>query len=191
MPESAVSAPRAKQVAPGLMAESAASLPQGKQTIPGLYVTAKEAYERWRTVPEKVMILDVRTPEEMLFVGHPSMAWKIPVAAQSYEWDANQGQFPMTPLADFVSRVKEVAGPDDTLMVMCRSGGRSALAVNLLAAAGFRNVYNVVDGMEGDVVDDPGSVLLGQRRKNGWKNSGCPWTYKLSPDRMLLPNRQA
>jgi hypothetical protein len=22
---------------------------------------------------------------------------------------------------------------------------------------------------------------------NGWKNSACPWTYKLTPDRMVLP----
>jgi hypothetical protein len=31
---------------------------------------------------------------------------------------------------------------------------------------------------------------LGQRLKNGWKNSGCPWTYKLTPDRMVLPKGQ-
>jgi hypothetical protein len=40
--------------------------------------------------------------------------------------------------------------------------------------------------MEGDLVADADSVFLGQRLKNGWKNSGCPWTYKLVPDRMLL-----
>jgi rhodanese-related sulfurtransferase len=114
-------------------------------------------------------------------------AWKIPVAAQSYEWDAGKQQFPMKPLPDFVSRVQKVAKPDDTLMVICRSGGRGALAVNLLAKAGFTHAYNVVDGMEGDVIEDPQSVFVGQRLKNGWKNSGCPWTYKLTPDRMLLP----
>ena len=150
-------------------------------------MTAKEAYEKWKAEPEKVMILDVRTPEEFLFVGHPAMAWKIPLAAQTYEWDAGKGQFPMKPLPDFVDRVKEVAKLDDTLMVMCRSGGRSALAVNLLAKAGFNHVYNIVDGMEGDAVKDPASVFLGQRLKNGWKNSGCPWTYCLTPDRMVLP----
>jgi rhodanese-related sulfurtransferase len=171
--------------------EPGASLPAGKQTVLALYVTAREAYERWRSAPEKVVILDVRTPEEFLFVGHPTMAWKIPVAAQSYKWDAGKGQFPMTLLADFVSRVKKIAKPDDTLMVMCRSGGRSAMAVNLLAAAGFKHVYNVTDGMEGDVVEDPDSAFLGHRLKNGWKNSGCPWTYRLTPDRMLLPGPQA
>ena len=90
-------------------------------------------------------------------------------------------------LMDFVSRVKEMAKPEDTILVMCRSGGRSAIAVNLLAQAGFKNAYNVIDGMEGDLVEDPDSVFQGQRLKNGWKNSGCPWTYNLTPDRMILP----
>jgi hypothetical protein len=35
---------------------------------------------------------------------------------------------------------------------MCRSGHRSAMAVNLLAEAGFKNVFNIIDGMEGDMV---------------------------------------
>jgi len=42
--------------------------------------------------------------------------------------------------------------------------------------------------MEGDTVTDPDSVFLDQRLKNGWKNSGCPWTDKLTPDRMVLPS---
>ncbi|MGL6109725.1 MAG: rhodanese-like domain-containing protein [Rubrivivax sp.] len=168
------------------MTESSTNLPQAKQTVLGLYVTAKEAYETWKNAPDKVRILDVRTPEEYLFVGHPDMAWKIPVAAQSYEWDADKSQFPMRPYADFVDRVNQAAKPDDTLLVMCRSGGRSAIAVNMLAKAGFNNVYQIVDGMEGDPVKELDSVFLGQRLKNGWKNSGCPWTYKLTPERLRL-----
>ena len=131
-------------------------------------------------------ILDVRTPEEVLFVGHPDMAWKIPVASQSYTWDEARKKFPMAPLPDFVDRVKKIAKPADTLFVMCRSGGRSAIAVNLLAQAGFKHAYNITDGMEGDRVDDE-SVFHGKPMKNGWKNSGCPWTYDLAPDRMLFP----
>jgi rhodanese-related sulfurtransferase len=81
-----------------------------------------------------------------------------------------------------------VAKPNDTLMVMCRSGGRSAIAVNFLAQAGFKHAYNITDGMEGDAVVDPTSIFQGQRLVNGWKNSGCPWTYKLTPERMVLPS---
>ena len=169
------------------MSKPSTDIPEGKRTAPGLYVTAKEAFEQWQADPEKVKIVDVRTPEELLFVGSPTMAWKVPVSAQTYEWDAATGQFPMKPLADFVARMQQVAKPGDTLMVLCRSGGRSAMAVNMLAKAGFQAVYNVVDGVEGDEVKDPDSVFVGQRLKNGWKNSGCPWTYHLTPERMLLP----
>jgi rhodanese-related sulfurtransferase len=172
------------------MTDLTTDLPKGKQTALGLYITAKDAYEMWKAEPEKVMILDVRTPEEYLFVGHPPMAWKIPIAAQTYAWDAEKGQFPMKLLPDFVARVSEVAKPTDTILVTCRSGGRSAIAVNMLAKAGFTNVYNIVDGMEGDTVEDPASVFHGQRMKNGWKNSGAPWTYALSPERMLLPKAE-
>jgi len=147
------------------MSAAVSNLPQGKQTTLGLYITSREAYERWKAEPDKVKIIDVRTPEEYLFVGYPTM----------------------TLLPDFVDRVKQAAGPDDTLLVMCRSGGRSAIAVNLLAKAGLTKVHNIVDGMEGDAVTDPDSVFVGQRLKNGWKNSGCPWTYELTPERMLLP----
>ena len=79
-----------------------------------------------------------------------------------------------------------MAKPDDTILAMCRSGGRSAIAANMLAKAGFTKVYNIVDGMEGDSVTDPASVFQGQRLVNGWKNAGCPWTYALTPERMLL-----
>ena len=132
------------------MTEPKANIPEGKQTVLGLYVTAKEAYEKWQADPDKVKIIDVRTPEEYLFVGHPTMAWKIPVAVQVYEWDAEKKQYPMKPLLDFVSRVQTIAKPDETLIVMCRSGGRSAIAANFLAKAGFNQVYNIIDGMEGD-----------------------------------------
>jgi rhodanese-related sulfurtransferase len=161
-----------------------------KQTTLGLYLTAKEAYDKWKADPEKVKILDVRTPEEYLFVGHSAMAWNIPSFFQTYQWDAAKRKLPMKPNPDFVSQVKELAKPTDVILVMCRSGGRSAQAVNQLAEAGFRNVYNIIDGMEGDTVDDPGSVFQGQRMKNGWKNSGLPWTYDLNPERMRLPERQ-
>jgi len=158
-----------------------------KQTVLGLYVTSKEAYAKWQAEPDKVKIIDVRTPEEYLFVGHFAMAWKIPLAAQSYEWDAAKKHYPMKPLPDFVARVQTVAKPGDTLLVTCRSGGRSAMAVNALAKAGFTNVYNITDGVEGDEVEDPNSVFVGQRLVNGWKNSGCPWTFKLTPERLVLP----
>ena len=168
------------------MNEPKDNLPKVKQTVLGLYLTAREAYEMWKADPGKVMIIDVRTPEEYLFVGHPTMAWNIPVFAQTYQWDAEKQQFPMKPLPDFVARVQGAVKPDATVMVMCRSGGRSAIAVNFLAQAGFKNVHNIIDGMEGDANADSDSVAQAQPIKEGWKNSGCLWTKKPMPEQMVL-----
>ena len=153
-------------------------------------MTAKEAYDKWLAAPDAVKVLDVRSLEEYIHVGHASMAWNIPLMLQTHNWNAEKGYFAFEPNPDFLSQVKKVAEPTDTLMVMCRSGGRSAMAVNQLAVAGFTNVYQIIDGMEGDVVKDPESVFQGQRLKNGWKNSGLPWTYKIDPDRVQLTNHE-
>lgn len=167
--------------------EGKPQIPKEKETILGLYVTAKESFDMWKANPEQIKILDVRTPEEYIFIGHADMAWNIPLAFQSYDWDSEKNQFKFTPNPDFLSGVQAIAGLKDTLMVMCRSGGRSALAVNALAKAGYTNVYQITDGMEGDTVSEPESVYHGRRLKNGWKNSGLPWTYELIAGRVILP----
>lgn len=165
-------------------------IPKGKQTTLGLYLTAEEAYQKWLASPESVKILDVRTLEEYIFVGHATMARNIPLYYQTHEWDDEKGRFSMQPNPNFLSQVMQVANPDETIMVMCRSGGRGAKAVDMLAEAGFKHVYNVTDGMEGDSIDDPGSVFQGQRLRNGWKNSGLPWSYKIDPEILPLTGSQ-
>ena len=156
--------------------------PAKKQTTLGLYVTAQEAYAMWQADPERVKLLDVRTPEEYIFVGHAAMARNIPLLFVKYQWNVEKDEPAVDVNAEFIARVRSVYSTTDTLLVMCRSGGRSALAVNALAKAGFTNVYNVIDGMEGDKVNDPDSVYHGKRMKNGWKNSGSPWTYDVNPE---------
>jgi rhodanese-related sulfurtransferase len=161
-------------------------LPKEKQTTLGLYVTSKKAYEMWKANPDKVKILDVRTPEEYLYVGHPAMAWNIPIFFQSYEWDAEKKQFPVKMNPDFMKSISAVFKADDIILITCRSGGRSAMAVNMLANDGFKNVYNITDGVEGDKVTNTESVFLGQRMVNGWKNSGIPYTCSIDPELMLI-----
>jgi len=136
------------------------TLPQAKRTSVGLYITAAGAFEKWQADPQNVKIIDVRTPEEFRTVGIPEMAAKVPLSASH----------------EFVVQVKKVAEPDDTILVICRSGNRSAVAVEMLARAGFERAYTVVDGFEGDRETDPSSPDYGKRTVNGWKNAGLPWT---------------
>ena len=166
-------------------AETTRKIPEKKQTTLGLYVTAAGAYEMWKSAPDKVKVIDVRTPEEYAFVGHPEMAWNIPFAFVTYQRKGGRFEYGSRRNTNFVAHVLEVAAPTDVLLVTCRSGGRSALAVNALAAAGFKNAYNIVDGVEEDLVHDPDSVFVGKRMRNGWKNS-APWVYGFDPEKIIL-----
>ncbi len=166
-------------------ASAASEVPKGKQTSLGLYVTAAKAYDMWKAAPDKVKVIDVRTPEEFAFVGHPEMAYNIPIAFVTYQRKGGKFEYAPKMNTAFVAQVKEIAQPTDVLLLTCRSGGRGAMAVNQLAAAGFTNAYNIIDGIEGDVVKDPESVFNGKRMKNGWKNS-APWVYDLDPEKVIL-----
>ncbi len=166
------------------------SVPPQKQTTLGLYVTAKEAFAMWHKNPAEVKVLDCRTPEEYNFVGHAPMATNIPSKFMTYKWDEKKKSYVMKDNPDFVSEVKKIFGVDDTILVMCRSGDRSTISANKLAEAGFKKVYNILDGFEGDVVKDAESYFDGKRKKNGWKNSGAPWGYALDPKLMYLPKQE-
>lgn len=89
----------------------ATEVPKEKQTVLGLYVTAQEAYEKWKADPAKVKVLDVRTLEEYIYTGHAAMAWNVPLAVQTHEWDPARKHFAMKPSPDFVARVKAIASP--------------------------------------------------------------------------------
>jgi rhodanese-related sulfurtransferase len=164
-------------------------VPEEKLTSLGIYVTAREAYDMWKADPERIKVLDVRTFEEYVLIGHAEMAANVPLAFPTYNWDANKGNYSVVVNTDFIAHVKERFIMDDTILVMCRSGGRSAMAVNALAKAGFTQVHNIIDGFEGDKVDDPESIYFGKRMRNGWKNS-APWTYDLKPELVWLPSEE-
>jgi rhodanese-related sulfurtransferase len=94
-------------------------------------------------------------------------------------FDAEKGVYKMIDNPDFVTEMQAFLASDaasgiDTLLVMCRSGSRSAAAIEKLVKAGVDlTLYNVVDGFEGDKND------AGARAVNGWRNAGLPWTYKV------------
>jgi rhodanese-related sulfurtransferase len=162
--------------------ETPAPKDERKHTTLGKYVTSIEAYEMWKANPTKVKIIDCRIPEEYAFVGHAPMAINIPSMLWTGKWNAEKKDYILEPNVDFEAMVKQKAGVDDVILIMCRSGHRSSGSVNRLANVGFTNVYNIVDGYEGDMVTDEESYFKGKRAKNGWKNSPAPWTYQLDQE---------
>jgi rhodanese-related sulfurtransferase len=155
-----------------------------------LYVTAEEAAGMMATGSKDILFLDIRSSAEAVFVGMAS-----PVDANvPYMnmpdfpvWDDARNTLKLEPNPDFLAEVeKRLArkGLDRTspIILMCRSGDRSAAGTNLLEQAGYTKVYSVVDGFEGDLAKE--GPKAGQRVVNGWKNAGLPWSYKLDKTKM-------
>lgn len=174
-------------------AYDASQVPEIKRTKQALYLDAAEAHALKQQLGEKAYFVDVRTRGEVSYLGMPSMAdAHIPYVEHPEDapWDDKAGRFKLDVNSDFgpelVRRLTAKGlGKEDTIILMCRSGDRSARAANLLNELGYRKVYTVVDGFEGDL--DKDGPKAGQRVVNGWKNAGLPWSYKLDKNKLYFP----
>lgn len=105
-------------------------------------------------------LVDVRTAEERKFVGH--VPGSLHVA-----WASGTS---LTRNPRFVRELEAKTGKTATLLLLCRSGKRSALAAEAAAQAGFTRVFNVLEGFEGEIDSQ-------QHRggNDGWRLHGLPW----------------
>jgi rhodanese-related sulfurtransferase len=176
-----------------VQAVEAAGVPVSKQTTAGRYLDAREAFALKQKLGAKAFFVDVRTRYEVTYVGMPTVAdANIPYVEHPDDapWDDKAGRFKLAVNSDFGPELaRRMAanglGKDDVIIVMCRSGDRSARAANLLAQQGYSTVFSVIDGFEGDLATS--GPKQGQRVVNGWKNADLPWSYKLDKDRMTIP----
>ncbi|MBN3724566.1 rhodanese-like domain-containing protein [Burkholderia sp. Ac-20379] len=109
----------------------------------------------------EALLIDVRTGEERKFVG------QVP-GTQHVAWATGTS---LTRNPRFVRELEAKAGGKDAvILLLCRSGNRSAQAADAAAKAGFTQVYNVLEGFEGELDD-------AQQRgaRNGWRLRGLPW----------------
>ena len=161
------------------------NLPKKKVTALGLYFHPAEAMKFMQENTAKTLFLDVRSREEAQFLGMSTLVdANIPYMqnAEWPEWNDAGKNFKLVPNSNFAAEVErrlkdKGLAKTDPVILMCRSGDRSALAVNLLAKLGYTKVYSVTEGYEGDIASD--GPLKGTRSVNGWKNDGLPWSYEL------------
>ena len=160
-----------------------------KKTKLELYLDAKSTPDFLKKNTGRVLFVDVRTRTEAMFVGMPSAVDALVPFVETEEimttWDAAKSTYKLEPVQDFVPeinrRLKEKQlTKEDMVVLICRSGDRSSRAANRLAEDGFKRVYTVADGFEGDMSKD------GRRNVNGWKNADLPWSYKLDKSKMYF-----
>ena len=117
--------------------------------------------EAWSLVEAGAAVLvDVRSAEERKFVGQ--VPGSVHVA-----WASGTS---LTRNPRFVRELEAKVGKDEVVLLLCRSGKRSALAAEAAAKAGFTSVFNVQEGFEGELDEAQ------QRGTNdGWRFHGLPW----------------
>jgi rhodanese-related sulfurtransferase len=174
-----------------IAADDWSKLSAKKQTRLGLYMTAEQAYKYTMANMDKTLFVDVRTPSELNYLGTPSvMDAHVPmVFMDSSGWNDKKHRYKRAGNPDFVADVgerlrKKGLTKDDTVILMCRSGKRSATAANVLADAGYTRVFSITAGYEGGKAKS--GDRKGQRVVKGWKNAGLPWTYSLDRDLMYF-----
>jgi rhodanese-related sulfurtransferase len=168
-----------------------ASLPEIKRAKLGLYLEAKDVPDFLKKHAPKVLFIDVRTAEEQLFVGVPAgIDGTTSFGIMNYaKWDEKKNTYLRYPNPDFLGQFEMWAldkgiEKTDPIVLICRSGDRSAMSSDLLARYGYTNVWSVVDGFEGDLAKD--GPNKGKRAVNGWKNIGLPWSYDLDRTKVYM-----
>jgi rhodanese-related sulfurtransferase len=140
-----------------IFAAAAARAHEGALSYAGA-VTPREAFTLWRN--GAAQIIDVRTRCEFEYVGH------VPDTSL-VEWKAWQCA---APNPHFIASLEAEVSLDLPILLLCRSGVRSHHGAIAATRAGFANVYNILEGFEGD----PNAG--GQRNlTNGWRFAGLPW----------------
>jgi rhodanese-related sulfurtransferase len=131
-------------------------------------LTPQQALQLTEDNPQAVLV-DIRSTMEFLFVGHPKGAVHVPWIDEP-DWIVNP---------DFVTEIRKLLlggavcspeGPCAPVVLICRSGKRSLEAGKELLKAGFRSVYHVDEGFEGELDDDHHRSTSG-----GWRYHGLPW----------------
>ncbi len=149
-----------------ILAASVASAPAGPDVES---LTPRQAAER--LAQPHTFLVDVRSAAEYVLVGHAPEAYHVPLTF----WDEAGRTF--VPNDRFLDDLRLRFGTGETLLFICRSGGRSLRAAQAARAAGFPNVVNVSEGFEG-AKDAQGHHTVG-----GWKGAGLPYTYEVDPVR--------
>lgn len=119
----------------------------------------------WELVQKgHAVLVDVRSGEERKFVGHVPdslhVAWATGTAL------TRNPRF----VRELEAKLAKDGGKEAVVLLLCRSGKRSALAAEAAAKAGFTNVFNVLEGFEGEI-----DAQQHRGVADGWRFHKLPW----------------
>ncbi|WP_213954463.1 MULTISPECIES: rhodanese-like domain-containing protein [unclassified Variovorax] len=134
-----------------------------QQNLP--YAGGVTPFVAWQLVQQaQAVLVDVRSGEERKFVGHVPDSLHVPWATGTAL--TRNPRF----VRELEAKVAKEGGKEAVVLLLCRSGKRSALAAEAAAKAGFANVYNVLEGFEGEI-----DAHQHRGVADGWRFHQLPW----------------
>ena len=125
------------------------------------YAGSVSPVDAWRLVQAgRAVLVDVRSTEERKFVG--CVPESIHVA-----WATGTS---LTRNPRFLRELEARVPKDRIVLLLCRSGKRSALAAEAAARLGFADAFNVAEGFEGDL-----DARSQRGHAGGWRAHGLQW----------------
>ena len=125
------------------------------------YAGSISPVDAWTLIQsERAVLVDVRSGEERKFVGY--VPGSIHVA-----WATGTS---LTRNPRFLRELEAKVAKDAVVLLLCRSGKRSALAAEAATRIGYASAFNVTEGFEGDLDDQHRRGALG-----GWRLRGLGW----------------
>lgn len=130
------------------------------------YAGGVSPHAAWALVQAgEAVLVDVRSAEERTFVGRVPegvhVAWATGTAL------TRNPRF----VRELEAKLAPHGGKDAVALLLCRSGKRSVLAAEAAAKAGFRHVFNILEGFEGEL-----DARQQRGHGDGWRFHGLPWT---------------
>jgi len=109
---------------------------------------------------ERAVLVDVRSAEERRFVGYVPGSLHVAWATGTQ----------LTRNPRFLRELESKVDRQAVLLLLCRSGKRSALAAEAATRIGYASAYNVTEGFEGELDEQHRRGRLG-----GWRLRGLQW----------------
>ena len=133
-------------------------------------VSAEQTWDHLETDPKSVLV-DVRTKAEWAFVGLPDLS-QIGKRVLAVEWQTFPDSRIDPQFNERLGAALDGAGveKDHEVFFICRSGSRSRMAAEVMAAAGYQRCRNVAEGFEG-----PLDSNRHRGQTAGWKAAGLAW----------------
>ena len=122
-----------------------------QKKVSGQILTATEAYDLLKKKGNETLFVDVRTKGEITKYGTPTLA-NAHIPYKLKQWNEQQNKFQMVDNPKFLPNIdtqmkKQGLNGQNSIILICSQGKRSAKAAKALATKGYENVYTVLGGV--------------------------------------------